>query len=275
MIINSYNIEFGYELIAVIPYAYYWYKQKQLKRTISGKDTSCLYYFSPDHVENPERRSWYNTKKAIRIPNISIHKPVLDKSQWESPPYKQVYQNDQFKFDKPTLVVTNKYNREWGQDPINYFDHEALRWIFDTFQDQYQIVYIRFVSEMGYDDTVDSLDLQEFRYVLPDYPKVKTLQMIHDDIRANLCFHTCKDDPHSYNELQLKLFANCQKFITVQGGLAILASYFGGTNIIYAHHSPEFRIGSVYWYDEFGGSKIKTAQNYTDLKKSCIEYIRG
>jgi len=261
MITNSFNIEFGYELIAVVPFAYWLHSQGKLTRTISGKDTDCLYYFSPDHTEVEERRHWDNMKKALRIPNINIHRPVLDKSRWIPPPYQQVYQNDDFKFDKPTLVVTNKYNREWNRDPINFLDHDTLRWIFDKYQDDYQIIYIRFISSMGYDDTVDTLDLKDFETVLPDYPKVITIQEFH---RLNPL--------DTYNELQLRIFANCERFITVQGGLAILASYFGGTNIIYAQDSPEFRTGAVYWYDEFGGSTIRPANNYKRLKELCNDY---
>ena len=36
----------------------------------------------------------------------------------------------------------------------------------------------------------------------------------------------------SYNKLQLMLHANCEHFISVQGGNSYIASYFGGTNII-------------------------------------------
>ena len=49
MIINSFNIEFGYELIAVIPYAYYLFKQGKLEKTISGKlsiTRQCLHAHS-------------------------------------------------------------------------------------------------------------------------------------------------------------------------------------------------------------------------------------
>ena len=61
MIVNSYNPEFGYELISVIPYAYY--HRDRLKQTISAIGTSPYYWFSPSHVEHSGPRSWYNVQK--------------------------------------------------------------------------------------------------------------------------------------------------------------------------------------------------------------------
>ncbi len=55
--ITSYDGEFGYELIGVVPYAYYLHLQHLLVKTESCKDTKALYYFSPQHLETfVERR---------------------------------------------------------------------------------------------------------------------------------------------------------------------------------------------------------------------------
>ncbi|HUV84784.1 MAG TPA: hypothetical protein VMV86_03695, partial [Methanosarcinales archaeon] len=105
MIVNSHNIEFGYELISTLPYAYYLHKKGLLKETNSGNDTNCLYYFSPKHTINPEIRSWYNTPKAIGTPNIDIHKPFLNKEQFLVPPLKKKYKNKRFKFEKETIII--------------------------------------------------------------------------------------------------------------------------------------------------------------------------
>ena len=42
IIVNSHCVEFGYELIAVLPYAYYLFMDDRLEQTISGKDTKHL-----------------------------------------------------------------------------------------------------------------------------------------------------------------------------------------------------------------------------------------
>ena len=65
MIVNSYNQEFGYELLSAIPHAYDLYLKGKLTQTISGKGSEPLYYFSPKHITNKEPRSWFNTDKAM------------------------------------------------------------------------------------------------------------------------------------------------------------------------------------------------------------------
>ena len=250
---NSFGIEFGYELIAVVPLAYWLHVNGELTSTVSVKDMAPFYYFSPCHKQVDKRRHWDNMEMAKNIPNIKIHTPVLDTSQWLPPPYKEHYKNDEYKFSKPLLIVTNKYNIEWGARPVNFLDHNTLIWIFENYQDKYQIIYSRFLPDMGYDDTVDTMDLKEFTMILPEFPKVITIQELYNG--------------GSWNELQLRLYANCDKFITVQGGQTVLASYFGGTNIIYARKGGELRSFSYQsWYNLFGGSDIHLSQSYPYLK---------
>ena len=65
--VNSNCPEFGYELLSAIPYAYNLYLKGELKETISGFDTKCLYFFSPKHTENNCKRSWDNMEKLWKI----------------------------------------------------------------------------------------------------------------------------------------------------------------------------------------------------------------
>jgi hypothetical protein len=142
MIVKSENIEFGYELISVIPYAYYLHSKGLLKGTESGNDTEALYYFSPKHKINKTKRNFNNFKK-VECPNIKIHKPKLDKTQFLVPPYKQVYsKNNPFNFDKELVIICNRHNTEWNVKPINYFDLKTLERMFDLLQDKYQVIYI-------------------------------------------------------------------------------------------------------------------------------------
>ena len=141
MIINSHNIEFGYELISVIPYAYYLNSIGELTKTISGNDTECLYYFSPKHEINPEQRNYFNVKR-VSTPNIHIHRSELDLKHFLVPNYKAHYKNDKFKFSKELVIICNRYNTEWHTRPINYFDLDTLKSLFDLLQDKYQVVYI-------------------------------------------------------------------------------------------------------------------------------------
>ncbi len=254
MIVNSQNIEFGYELISALPYAYYLHSQGMLEKTISGNDTDCLYYFSPNHEINSAQRSWYNTPKAKDIPNIDIHKPYLNKGQFLPPPLKKQYANKEFKFKKETIVICNRYNIEWGKKPINYFSLKVLKQMFEMLQDKYQIVYINVDGRNELYDNAPPIKLGDYE-ILKKYPKVINIHDLHKE-------------GTSFNELQLKIFANCKKYITMNGGHSIFTSYFGGENIIFSRYGkPQTRElnpenNSFYrWYNEFGGQRIVHVEN--------------
>jgi len=260
MIVNSYNIEFGYELISALPYAYYLHTKGLLEKTISGNDTECLYYFSPNHEINTEQRSWYNTPKAVSIPNIDIHKPYLKKESFLVPDFKKQYANDKFKFKKETVIICNRYNIEWGKKPINFFNLKTLEKIFKLLQDDYQIIYINVDGVPELYDNAPPINLGDYE-LLKKYPKVLN---IHDIKKDNKSI--------SFNTLQLMLFANCEKYITLNGGHAILAAYFGGENIIMSKYGkPQTReinkgINSYYrWYHEFSGQRVRHAKNKDEL----------
>src|SRR5690606_24316824 len=71
-----------------------------------------------------------------------------------------------------------------------------------------------------------------------------------------------------YNTVQLRVFAGCSKFITMNGAPSILASYFGGENIIYTKTCREVReSGSFYgWYHLFGkNTHVRVVRSYEDL----------
>jgi len=142
MIVKSENIEFGYEMVSIIPTAYYLHSKGMLTGTESGNDTEALYYFSPDHKINPAKRNFNNFKK-VSCPNIKIHKPKLDKAQFLIPPYKQVYsKNNPFNFDKELVIICNRHNTEWNVKPIIYCILKTLEIMFDLLQYLYHIIYI-------------------------------------------------------------------------------------------------------------------------------------
>ena len=270
MIVNSQNIEFGYELISALPYAYYLHSIGELEKTISGNDTECLYYFSPNHEINPKTRSWYNTPKAIKIPNIDIHKPFLKKEQFLAPPLKEHYANSKFKFGKETVIICNRYNLEWGKQPINYFSLATLSKLFKLLQDKYQIIYINVDGVPELYDNAPPMRLGDYE-LLKKFPKVINIHDLKN-----------KHKEYSFNELQLMLFANCEKYITMNGGHSILASYFGGENIIMSKYgTPQAReiskgINSFYrWYHEFGGQRVRHVPNENELIKMAYQWIKS
>lgn len=263
MKISSYNIEFGYELIGIIPTAYYHYLQGNLTETESGQGSSPLYYFSPKHIENKQQRSFYNTpdcvlnNQEIKVTNVNIHRYFLDLKEFAIPPYKEVYSNKKYKYNKPTVVICNRYNKEWGKDPINYFDLPLLDKLFKLLKNKYQIVYFGVDLPESIQDNAHSMKLGDYDFIKKNHKDV----IIFQDICGK-----------NWNEPLLKVFANCEHYITMNGGYSILASYFGGKNIIYSKkgttQTKEIDIGSFQrWYGEFGNSQIAYVDSYNNLIK--------
>lgn len=249
---TKYYGEFGYELISVIPYAYWMYLHGKLRKTKSTRDTRSLYYFSPRHEE-------VDIKRHHVIPNIfpvsNVHVPQLNVSKWVPPPYRDVYQNRRFTWDKPTCVICNKFNVEWSSRPKNYFSPEILSQIFLLLMNKYQIIYNRPLAKDVVQDHSPNLAFGDYKMLREKFPKIITMHAIAEN-----------NKDLSFNTIQLMVYSNSNNFISVQGGNAVLVSYFGGTNIIYAAEGKELEVESYQnWYHKFSGCKIVHVNNYGDL----------
>jgi len=256
--VNSNCPEFGYELLSAIPYAYNLYLKGELGETISGFDTKCLYFFSPKHTENNCKRSWDNMGKLWKtnFPNINIHRPQLDWNLFTPPPFKEFYKDKSINFEKETIVIFNRYNVEWGEPPINYLDLDTLDVLFKMLSDEYQVIYINLNKGDKYFDGVNPMQLNDGE-ILKKYPKVYSLYDVMD-MYPDL----------SLNEVQLRLFVNCSKYISSNGGQLILSAYFGGENIIFSKKCRELdpKVNSFYkWYYKLGGGVFQHVNNYSDL----------
>jgi glycosyltransferase involved in cell wall biosynthesis len=263
-IVNSGNPEFGYELLSAIPYAYNLYLKGELDETISSYDTKCLYFFSPKHTETDNKRSWDNMNSlwAQKFPNINIHKPQLDWDVFSPPPFKEFYSNKSIEFDKETIVIFNRYNYEWGQPPINYLDIPTLDKLFTLLSKDYQVVYINIKGHDKYYDGVDPLDLGD-DVLLLNHPNV---------ISINQLINTYPD--LTYNEIQLRVFSKCEKYISSNGGQLILSAYFGGENIIFSKKCRELgsEVNSFYkWYHKLGNGVFQHVNTYSDLIQLVTE----
>lgn len=263
--VNSHLPEFGYELISILPYCYHLYKNNRLGDTVSGLDTECLYFFNSDnHTEVIEKRGWENMPKLwnIKFPNIGIHTSDLDLDKFSPPPLKEHYNSKKIVFEKETIVICNRYNMEWGGDPINYLDLDTLIELFDLLKDEYQIVYINLKGDDRYYDGAPPLDLGDFNLIRKRYSDVIIIQDL------------LKDYNTTFNDLQMRIFAGCSRFITSNGGQAILTSYFGGENIIFTKKCRELlpEVNSFYrWYHKFGNSIIKVVNKENEL----IEIVKS
>jgi hypothetical protein len=256
MIVDSNQTEFGYELIACLPFAYWLHKNNQLEGVISCRDTKCLYYFTENHEEVYDSRSEF---KKPSVPNGNIHVPMLDLRMWEPPPIKNHYRNDRFKWDKPTLVICNKF-KNGGRNPMG-IPIDALEELFSYFYNDYKIVYNRPLHKNIAHDESGQINIGDFDLIgrkFPDIIDINKLYLENLDITCNL--------------LQIMIMSNCENFISMQGGSSILCSYFGGKNLIYAYEGKELQCGSYSnWYNKLSGSQILHSPSIDNLKIDSLK----
>ena len=244
--------EFQQELLYALPHAYWHYLNGTLKKTVSAKGTAPFYFFSPNHEERYVSRKWkgnFNT----HFPN-GPHNHRLNNLKWAQVPFKEHYSNNEFCFNKPTLVIANRYNTEWGNSPISFFDLDCLDKTIKKLRDRYQIVYNRPGEDEITNDNSEIMELRDKEWIRKEHPEVIVLSDLLNKADNN------------FNELQLKVYANCTRFISIHGGTATLASYFGGINIIFSkrgheHYLKEFE--NI--FPKMANTSIYHVKSYLDL----------
>jgi len=245
--------EFTWDMIRTLPMCYYNYVYKIPFKLRCKPGLSDLYYFV-ENIEEVERFDAFND--SISYGNKA---PFYAMYEWVPPPLKSHYAN-KIKFDKPTVVVQNKFSLEWLSGPYNYFSIEFLEKLFFNLQDKYDIIYIRPIGgeEKYYKDENEILEFKDYEMIQDKFPNVYTMDSFKDK------YPNC-----SYNILQLMLEATSDKHIAISGGNACVASYFGGDVIIY--DSPQgkgagrgvWKTGS--WLSMLGGADIYGFNDYDSI----------
>lgn len=284
----SVNPEFGIELALAIPYAHYLHKHGQLESVETSRGMKPFYFFCDDVREIYPSRSLDNLAALRHVPNKWIHhnaeavlgkdysllteeekssvNGVLDYSQWLPANFKDHYKNEEFKFDRPIVCVTNKYNIEHGETPMGYFDIECLFWMFNTLKSKgYTVIYKRATNrekEFSKDDNeMQSLE-QGYNDICAEVSGVGIItdfELTKYFDNVILLSDIVEKSSRPYNEVQLKVFANCDKFISVCGGNSILSSMFGGDVISYIHKGKELRpnyFGKNSYFRKLSGANV-------------------
>lgn len=76
-------------------------------------------------------------------------------------------------------------------------------------------------------------------------------------------------DPEDHNLLLFGLMAHSDRFISVQGGNAVISSFFGGTNFIFAKQGPELEYGDYNYFPKFSNAQVSWSGDFHEL----IEYV--
>ncbi|WP_276088388.1 hypothetical protein [Pedobacter sp. JY14-1] len=259
----SFSGEFAPELQFALPFAYWHYKNGTLKSTKAAKFTKELYFFSPDHEESFETRS-NEGNYNYEMPRI-LYSQNYNMKKWLPVPLKEVYANNIYVYDKPALMIANRYNMEWDGPPISFYSIEALDFIISRLRDKYTIIYNRPRPQNITMDNSDIYDMDEFEWLKKTYPEVILME---DLFRENAA------KARNFNHLQLMVYANADKFISIHGGTATLASYFGGTNLILSKRGPEhhFKCYSKL-YPKFSGATILHAKTDAQVREYVEQYF--
>ena len=264
---TQYFGEFAFELLAVLPYAYWLASEGRLESTVSVPDTRCLYWFSPHHEERSAARRYVpiteyplGVRGTLRYDRKAFP-AALDTRRWLPPPYRSVYRDDRFRWTKPTCVVGNKTTDEhylWHHAPTNFLPNDLLLTLIGKLRTRYQVVYNRPRAVDVVNDHQMIRETGDIEAVARAYPDVLTIQALHA-MHPDL----------GYNELQLRLYAGCERFVSVLGGGAYLASYFGGTNVVYAKRGWEVACGAYErWFDRFSGARVVAAASPEELLRA-------
>ena len=257
----KFNGEFAPELQFALPFAYWHSLNGTLKKTSSSKWSKELYFFSENHEEAFELRTNegnynFETPRILYSQNYNMRK-------WKPVPLKKMYANDVYKFDKPMLVIANRYNMEWDGPPISFYSKEMIEYIISNFENKYTIIYNRPRPKNIIADNSDIYDLDEYDWLKKMYP---TVVLMEDLFSANI------GKANNFNHLQLMVYANAENFVSIHGGTATLASYFGGTNLIYSKKGPEHHFLCYQkLYPKFSGAKILHAKYEEEFKSLLIQ----
>jgi hypothetical protein len=261
---TQYFGELAFELLAVVPYAYWLHREGRLEFTVSSEDTRCLYYFSRNHEERPgERRYVPITEYPSGRPGIVRYDrkawpESLDTGRWVPPPYGDVYRDNRFAWSKETCVVCNKTTDERYLHRgffVNSIETEPLLALIGKLRSRYQVIYNRpRATDIVNDHQVvrEAGDIEAVKRTFSDVVTVQDLHVDHPEI--------------TFNELQLRLLASSERFVSVLGGPSYLASYFGGTNVVYARKGWEVKAATYEnWFHRFSGARVVAASTPREL----------
>tara|TARA_R100000008_G_scaffold86371_1_gene79161 strand:- start:1079 stop:2041 length:963 start_codon:yes stop_codon:yes gene_type:complete len=267
------NPEFASEIVLSLPYVYWLYKHNMLDKVTVCKGMKPFYYFFDNVIEGFEYRTLDTSVGLKDIPNKWIHhnalfvtgkdhselnpeeqrkvNGVLDYSEWECPNYTEHYSNKLFDDLKPFVVVNNIFNIEPGKlgfRPYRYFDIKNLYDIFDYLTTKgYNVIYKR---PDNTEFTLDQNEVQTINSNLKLEADVDGVGLVNDyslcdyfDNVININDLWKKHNDLDYSTLNLKLFAETDGFVSVNGGGSQFCACFGKPMVIYTTKGQELRPG--------------------------------
>eukprot|EP00736_Rhodelphis_marinus_P006791 Rmarinus@m.16223 len=170
--------EFGYELLFVIPFAYYHHVvHKSLRSTVGCGHMAPFYFFSPNHTDIPDcrRSEWRNVQiQDFGIPSRkpNAYRPL---SFWINPPYETHFGATSFVaddvVDRPLACVLNKMTLDNHFNLTNTFQPDTLARIIDALLPHYRVAYLRPRAEtdIAHDNMTVAIQGSDFAMIRERY----------------------------------------------------------------------------------------------------------
>jgi hypothetical protein len=233
--ILEYTGEFRNELVLFLPFIYWLdqtglLKERHLK-TYAGMRSFYLGVTPKTYSEKTEDRGYVHVEhRAAYLPN-KTEEDFLANSCLVFPDFRKMFSNFEIEniFERPTMVIHNKYNFEWSEEPVNFLSIDLLRNIFEMTSGKFEIIYIRHrkqAENLGF-----SWDHNEVIEEFGDQELINRYNHVTDFYNLYSCFGR-KFDTNQFKNI---LYARSHYFISSQGGGAYQLSYFSGAAIAILH----------------------------------------
>eukprot|EP00316_Scyphosphaera_apsteinii_P022907 CAMPEP_0119301942 /NCGR_PEP_ID=MMETSP1333-20130426/3634_1 /TAXON_ID=418940 /ORGANISM="Scyphosphaera apsteinii, Strain RCC1455" /LENGTH=1179 /DNA_ID=CAMNT_0007304155 /DNA_START=97 /DNA_END=3637 /DNA_ORIENTATION=- len=252
-----YRGEFGMELRVMVPWAYSKSRRCKIK-TQGVMGTKYMYWFSDEHSIVHTPRNWlvlpegnpFGPDKG-KVSVVHRSTPPSEDAEWKPPPFKVFFDRPivrEMLAEKPLVVIQNKNGGKLHASTANYFDVDELRTILKTLVPKYTVVYKRHVTEVLKDlsDSGHPNQLREKEMIRAEFPSVVMFEDLSDGL----------EDPEDENLLFFGLLAVSDRFLSPQGGTAVVGSYFGGTNGILLREGWEKVKGDYSYFHLFSNASV-------------------
>lgn len=248
--------EFTWDMVRGLPRTYSNYANKIPCEVRCKSGLVSLYQPFCDKVTGEKKFKENGPEEAETYQN---HRPSWTNNHWLPPPLKQMWKG-YLKYDKPVLVIQNKYTIEWCQGVFNYFPVDVLEQIFSLFQETHTIIYIRpRGKEKNYfKDENQILKFEDYKLIKRKFRSVITIEDFWWKLRKL-----------DFNQRQFAIHACADRHISVSGGNACLAAYFGGDLLMFDSPEGQGAGRGVWktdsWLKELGGARVYGFNDHSSL----------
>lgn len=260
----SFNGEFSWEILYGVAEAYQLHLSNKLDETNCVQGTQPFYYFSKNHKEEQTRKHG-----PYKGPSYgAIYKYDMDINNLVFPPYKEYYSQKAQKLglssDKPVIVINNKSCIEHQHTrAVNRIELDELELIADRCKD-FKIFYLRPYNQKSFPDPHQPSISFEDKEFIKRFSNFESDDQLIEKYRL------------PFNEVQLLCHSLADHHISVAGGNAILASHFGGVNLVVGKCNkvdarPVWHSDS--YLKNISGSIIKRVKHISDYPQLLREHF--